>query len=84
MPGRRHIRLCPQHEAGPAATRPEYLHRNCIACMTWLAAHPQDAHLARQSVPGNGAYTRKGSAAGWFPRRQIANDRRRKEAREAR
>jgi hypothetical protein len=79
MPGRRYIRPCPQHEAGATSSRPAYLHRNCIECMAWLAKHPEDAALCRQSVPGNGAYSRKGSGRGWHPRMQIASERRRKE-----
>ena len=75
MPGRRYIRLCPQHTAmGLPAERPAYLHRSCPACMRWLAEHPRDAALCRQSVPGRGAYHNKGA---WLPELQPKRERKR-------
>jgi len=46
------IRPCPQHEPGSQPpTKLTYLLRTCPDCMKWLGEHPQDARLARQSVP---------------------------------
>jgi hypothetical protein len=73
----RKICLCPQHQKGLTG-RPVYLHRSCPTCMKWLGGHSQDIELVRTSVPGHGAYTRKGSSSGWMPQAPIAAERRRK------
>jgi len=60
------IRTCSEHAAGrsPMACNPPYLMRTCPTCMVWLGQHPEDARLARHSVPGKyaspiqGAYNR--------------------------